>query len=96
MRAIGPGLAPFGVAGVVADPRLIVRREATVVAENENWNTDEASGIAVAARTVGAFGLTAGSKDAVLLLTLPPGAYTAQMSAASGGGVGLVEVYQLP
>ncbi|MFM7751947.1 MAG: MBG domain-containing protein, partial [Opitutaceae bacterium] len=96
VRAIGPGLAPFGVAGVVADPRLIVRREATVVAENDNWNADEASGIPAAARGVGAFSLPAGSKDAVLLLTLAPGAYTAQMTAASGGGVGLVEVYQLP
>jgi len=96
VRAIGPGLAPFGVAGVVADPRLIVRREATVVAENDNWNADEASGIPVAARGVGAFSLPAGSKDAVLLLTLAPGAYTAQMTAASGGGGGLVEVYQLP
>ena len=96
VRAIGPGLAQFGVAGVVEDPRLVVRREAAIMAENENWSSDEASGIAAAARLVGAFGLPAGSKDAVLLLTLPPGAYTAQMSAASGGGVGLVEVYQLP
>jgi len=96
VRAIGPGLAQFGVAGVVEDPRLVVRREAAIVAENENWNTAEALGIAAAARLVGAFGLPAGSKDAVLLLTLPPGAYTAQMSDASGGGVGLVEVYQLP
>jgi len=96
VRAIGPGLAQFGVGGVVQDPRLVVRREATVVAENDNWNGDEASGIAAAARSVGAFSLPAGSKDAVLLLTLPPGAYTAQMSAVSGGGVGLVEVYQLP
>jgi hypothetical protein len=96
VRAIGPGLAQFGVAGVVSDPRLIVRRETTVVAENDNWNADETSGIAVAARSIGAFGLPAGSKDAVLLLTLAPGAYTAQMTSSSGGGVGLVEVYQLP
>ena len=96
VRAIGPGLAQFGVAGVVSDPRLIVRRETTVVAENDNWNGDETSGIAVAARSIGAFGLPAGSKDAVLLLTLAPGAYTAQMTSSSGGGVGLVEVYQLP
>ena len=81
---------------MVSDPRLIVRRETTVVAENDNWNADETSGIAVAARSIGAFGLPAGSKDAVLLLTLAPGAYTAQMSSSSGGGVGLVEVYQLP
>jgi hypothetical protein len=45
---------------------------------------------------VGAFGLGAGSKDAVLLVSLPPGAYTAQVSGIGGGGIALVEVYEVP
>jgi hypothetical protein len=45
---------------------------------------------------VGAFALGAGSKDAVLLVTLPAGAYTAQVSGVAGGGIALVEVYEVP
>jgi hypothetical protein len=46
---------------------------------------------------VGAFALPTGSRDAVLLLTLPPGAYTAQISGvADTTGVGLIEVYEVP
>jgi hypothetical protein len=37
------------------------------------------------------------SADSALLVTLPPGAYTAQVSGASGDtGVALVEVYEVP
>jgi hypothetical protein len=40
--------------------------------------------------------LPAGSKDAALLLELPMGAYTVQLSGADGGsGVGLIEIYEL-
>ncbi|MBI4622198.1 MAG: immunoglobulin domain-containing protein [Verrucomicrobia bacterium] len=46
---------------------------------------------------VGAFGLTANSRDAALLMTLPPGSYTAQESGVGGTvGVAFVEVYEVP
>ena len=39
----------------------------------------------------------ANSKDAVLLVTLQPGAYTVIASGVNGGtGVALVEVYDVP
>lgn len=45
---------------------------------------------------VGAFQLPSGSADSAMVLTLPPGAYTAQVSGANGStGVALVEVYQV-
>jgi hypothetical protein len=45
----------------------------------------------------GAFPLPAGSKDAALVVTLSPGAYTAQVSGAAGTtGTALVEVYEVP
>jgi len=45
----------------------------------------------------GAFSLMAGSADSAMLLTLPPGAYTAEVSGADGGvGIALVEIYELP
>jgi hypothetical protein len=53
--------------------------------------------VLAAQRAVGAFPLPAGSKDAVLWLTLAPGAYTAQVQGVGAGtGVALVEIYQLP
>ena len=47
---------------------------------------------------MGAFPLSnAASKDAVLLVTLPPGSYTAQVSGVGGStGVALIEVYEIP
>lgn len=53
--------------------------------------------ITSAAATSGAFALPAGTKDAAVVLTLAPGAYTALVSGADGStGVALVEVYELP
>jgi hypothetical protein len=46
--------------------------------------------------TVGAFNLPASSLDAAMVITLPPGAYTAQVQGADGGtGIALVEVYEV-
>ena len=39
----------------------------------------------------------AGSADSAMVLTLPPGAYTVEVSGADGGsGVALVEIYEVP
>ncbi len=95
IRAAGPALTAFGVTGVVSDPRLSLYKGSTKIAENDNWPVDPA--LVNAFSSVGAFAFTARSKDAVLYLTLAPGAYTAQVSSVTGtAGVGLVEVYVLP
>lgn len=53
--------------------------------------------IAPAPTTGGAFPLDANSRDAALILSLPPGGYTAQLSGVNGTtGIGLIEVYELP
>ena len=45
---------------------------------------------------MGAFALTAGSNDAVILATLTPGNYTAVVTGAGGTtGVALLEVYEV-
>ena len=99
IRGVGPGLAAFGVGGVLADPRLRVYRNADLQAENDNWSTVAAEGTASAdaAREAGAFALAAGSRDSALIVTLAPGAYTAQITGADGAGTGvaLIEVYEL-
>lgn len=91
LRAIGPGLAPFGVAGTVPDPRLVVRGSAGEVARNDNWS---AAALGATPGRVGAFPLPAGSADAGLLLELAGGSYTAQVEGADPtAGSALVELY---
>jgi uncharacterized repeat protein (TIGR03806 family) len=98
IRGIGPGLAPFGVGDLLADPQLkIFNAAGTAIASNDNWGDLEPTALAAAATAVGAFALPAGSRDATLLLTLAPGAYTAQLAgAADTTGVGMIELYAVP
>ena len=101
IRASGPALASFGVAGALLDPQLQLNRSnsdgtSTLLNSNTGWKGDP--NIAAAASAVGAFPWNnTSSADSALLVTLPPGAYTAVASGASGDtGVSLVEVYAVP
>jgi sugar lactone lactonase YvrE len=99
IRAIGPTLATFNVSGVLAKPTLtVVDAFGNTVATNTGWSTNSnAAAIASETTAVGAFALPAGSADCALLLTLPPGAYTATVSGVGGtSGIALVEAYQAP
>lgn len=99
IRATGPALAAFGVAGALAQPRLTVFNEAgQAIAANTGWESGGiANAIIGASGSVGAFPLARGSADSAVLTVLPPGNYTAQVAGADGtGGVSLVEVYELP
>lgn len=96
LRGVGPGLAQFGVAGVIADPRIALTDSAgRVVAENDNWSSGGAAAVGSAASRAGAFPLAANSLDAALLVTIPPGAYTVQL-ASGAAGVALLEAYEIP
>ncbi len=98
IRAIGPALGQFGVRGALADPILTVFRESTVIATNDNWyDAPNAVTVPDVAARVGAFRLATTALDAALLLTLPSGPYTAQITGAAGGqGGALIEVYEVP
>src|SRR5262249_16494340 len=62
---------------------------------NDNWSTTTVGG-ATTFGSVGAFGLTTGSRDAAVLANLAPGAYTAQVSGVgTASGIALVEVYDV-
>ncbi len=95
VRAVGPTLTEFNVPGVLAQPILtIIDSTGKTVASNTGWNNSAA--IAAAAVAVGAFALPAGSADSALLVNLPPGSYTAQVTGLGGTtGVALVEVYEV-
>jgi uncharacterized delta-60 repeat protein len=95
LRGIGPGLAPLGVANVIADPQLTLYTGRYSYAANDNWSDQpEAAAVAAAALSAGAFALPAGSRDAALLVTLEPGAYTVQGSGVAGTtGEMMIELY---
>jgi hypothetical protein len=97
IRGVGPSLAAFAVSGVLADPQISVFAGATAIASNDNWEvntTGTSAQISAASTQVGAFPLAAGSKDAVLLLTLQPGLYSVQVTGVGNTtGIALVEVY---
>jgi len=95
VRGLGPALTSFGVAGALADPLLTLHQtdeqgNDRVIATNDNWkDTQQAS--------LNATGL-APTKDAeaAIMLTLPPGNYTAVLGGAGRStGIGLIEVYDL-
>lgn len=96
IRAVGPSLATlFGVGGAMPDPKLQLFSGQTVIATNDNWGGN--AQLTTVGNRVGAFAIAdAGSRDAILLVTLAPGSYTAQVSAVTGGGSAIVEVYEVP
>ncbi len=98
VRAVGPGLAAFGVPGTLADPQITLYSGSTAIAANDDWgNAANAADIAATSARVGAFALPAGSQDAVLLVSLSAGAYTAVVSGAGATtGTVIVELYVVP
>ncbi len=96
IRASGPALVPFGVSGTLSDPMLQLYSGAKLLATKSGWGGNPQ--IAGIAASVGAFAWSnPASNDSAILVTLPPGAYTAQVAGSSGDtGVALAEVYEVP
>jgi len=91
VRAMGPSLESFGIAGALQDPTLdLVNSNGVVLRANNNWQDSQQAEIE-------ATGLQPGdTRESTLIETLAPGNYTAIVrSAGNTTGVGLVEVYNL-
>jgi hypothetical protein len=100
IRASGPALNAFGVPGTLPDPQLRLYQSngdgtSTLLSSNTGWGGS--AQIAMAAASVGAFSWGgAATADSAILVTLPPGDYTADVAGASGDtGVALLEVYDV-
>lgn len=96
IRGLGPTLTALGVANALANPRLdLFDGSGAALAGNDDWAGDTT--IKSVSATVGATTLASdSSQDSVLLVTLPPGVYTAQVSGVGGTtGVALVEIYEV-
>jgi hypothetical protein len=102
VRGVGPGLAAFGVEGVLARPRLSFFRGPLETLVNRSWTEAPDPGLlASAAVATGAFPLARAPGDAALRVTAQPGIYTVQLRGLGAGGasplgVGLVELYAVP
>lgn len=98
IRAVGPTLTGFGVPNPLADPVLTLYAGATPIATNDRWSAAGAGPVVTTAgQRIGAFALAADSEDAALLITVPPGAYTAEVRGkANTEGVALLEIYEVP
>jgi len=96
IRAIGPGLAPYGVSDRLADPRLDVYPlgSTSPAVGNDNWGGTTTLKTAFAA--VNAFSLADSSTDAAVVASLDPGVYSVVVSGVNGStGNVLVEIYDL-
>ena len=92
VRAIGPSLSAYGVAGTIADPFLELHDSTgALITSNDNWQTGgqgsqiSASGYA-----------PSNSQESAIIATLQPGSYTAIVRGVNNTtGVGMVETYDL-
>jgi hypothetical protein len=96
VRAIGPSLTAFGVAGALQDPTLELRGpDGTLITTNDNWKTgpDGSSQQALIQST----GLApTDDRESAIYATLPAGHYTTIVRGVSNTtGVAIVEVYNL-
>jgi hypothetical protein len=100
LRAVGPRLAELDVGGLLPDPALTVvpAGAATAIAANDNWQESaDPAALEAAQAQVGAFSLLDSAPEAALLISLPPGGYTAPTAdAGTGTGVALAEIYLVP
>jgi hypothetical protein len=90
----GPSLANFGIANALPNPSLVLVRsvDGAIIEVNDDW------GSAANAAQIQASGFAPSNPlEAAMLISLPPGAYTAILSGSGGGtGVGVIGVFTAP
>ena len=91
VRAIGPSLTQFGVAGALADPFLELQNaQGTTLISNNDWQDSQKQELIDTTLP------PSNDKESALVTTLTPGNYTAVISGVGGTtGVGLAEVYNI-
>jgi hypothetical protein len=91
VRAIGPSLANFGVAGALQDPTLeLFDGAGSMIAFNDDWSASGQN------QEIAALLPPANGVEAAIIAALTPGNYTALLRGYENGtGIALVEVYDL-
>ena len=91
ITATGPSLGAFGITNPLANPTLTIVRSSdqAIIATNDNWQSDANASLLQASGFAPSNPLEPG-----LLLTLPPGAYTAIVGGVSGAtGTSVIGVF---
>jgi Zn-dependent metalloprotease len=99
IRGVGPALAPY-LNGTISDPKIVLYDGSNnQLLTNDNWGSNPVNVVNDISRMtgyVGAFPFATASYDAALLVSLPAGVYSVQMSGVDGCmGIGMVEVYEI-
>jgi hypothetical protein len=93
ITAAGPSLASAGIANPLANPAMTLVRssDGAVIASNDDWQA------AANAADIQAAGFApADAREPAIMMTLPPGAYTAVVSGVGGTtGVAVVGVFEV-
>jgi hypothetical protein len=95
VRALGPSLTSFGVAGALPDPTLELRDgDGTLILANDDWQDNAGQAAALTTANMA----PTNAKESAVIKFLTPGAYTAIVQGRNGTptGIGLVEVYNIP
>ena len=88
MRGIGPSLGGSGLSDVLLDPVLELRSPGGLLASNDNWKDAQRSQIE------GTPFQPNDDREAVIMATLPPAAYTVVLAGQNQtSGLALVELY---
>jgi hypothetical protein len=92
VRALGPSLSAFGIAGALADPTLELKNSnGTTLISNDDWEQAQ-NAAEISARNLAPSDM----HESALAISLPNGGYTAIVRGHnSGTGVGVVEVYNV-
>jgi hypothetical protein len=91
IRALGPSLTASGVSPVLADPKVQLFQNQTLLQENDNWQSAANAGD-ITSTTIP----PTNSKESAILIRLEPGNYTTVVTGTDGGtGIALVEVYEI-
>lgn len=90
IRARGPSLADFGVAGAMADPVVQLYGASGFIEDNDDWQMHSRAGEVPASLA------PTNPKEAAIVADLDAGGYTALVSGVNGTqGVGIVEIFEL-
>jgi hypothetical protein len=91
LRAIGPSLTAFGVQGALADPIIELHNsDGSLIYQNDDWRSTQERDI------INTTVQPSSNKESAILVTLPPGGYTAIVRGANAtSGVALIELYAL-
>jgi hypothetical protein len=92
IRAIGPSLTPFGVAGALANPTLDLFQGSTLLFSNDDWNDSTQQ-----AQIAGSGLSPSNAAESAIIWTLTPGQnYTAVVRGKNNTtGIGVVDAFDL-